>query len=107
MGKEASGADESFEHGLLEHPHYTRPRDFEGRGIPEILLSGDHAAIARWRHERSLELTQARRPDLLAQKRGMTLGLARHDYCALVGDMARPCTSPPIFAKTASRSSTR
>jgi tRNA (guanine37-N1)-methyltransferase len=71
MGKEASGAEESFEHGLLEHPHYTRPRDFEGRGIPEILLSGDHAAIARWRHERSLELTQARRPDLAARnKRG-------------------------------------
>ena len=71
MGKEVSGSDESFEHGLLEHPHYTRPRDFEGRGIPEVLVSGDHAAIARWRQERSLELTQARRPDLVARsKRG-------------------------------------
>jgi tRNA (guanine37-N1)-methyltransferase len=68
MGKEASGAEESFEHGLLEHPHYTRPRDFEGRGIPEILLSGDHAAIARWRHEQAVKLTQARRPDLMASK---------------------------------------
>jgi tRNA (guanine37-N1)-methyltransferase len=68
MGKEASGSDESFEHGLLEHPHYTRPRDFEGRGIPEILLSGDHAAIARWRHEQALKLTQERRPDLVAPK---------------------------------------
>jgi tRNA (guanine37-N1)-methyltransferase len=71
MGKEASGAEESFEHGLLEHPHYTRPRDFEGRGIPEVLLSGDHAAIARWRHDQALELTRARRPDLMARnKRG-------------------------------------
>jgi tRNA (guanine37-N1)-methyltransferase len=71
MGKEASGAEESFEQGLLEHPHYTRPRDFEGRGIPEVLLSGDHAAIARWRHDQALELTRARRPDLMARnKRG-------------------------------------
>ncbi|MFW6076723.1 MAG: tRNA (guanosine(37)-N1)-methyltransferase TrmD [Hyphomicrobiales bacterium] len=68
MGKEASGADESFEHGLLEHPHYTRPRDFEGREIPEILLSGDHGAIARWRHDQAVKLTRARRPDLLAPK---------------------------------------
>jgi tRNA (guanine37-N1)-methyltransferase len=71
MGKEESGAEESFEQGLLEHPHYTRPRDFEGRGIPEVLLSGDHAAIARWRHDQALELTRARRPDLMARnKRG-------------------------------------
>jgi tRNA (guanine37-N1)-methyltransferase len=68
MGKEASGSEESFEHGLLEHPHYTRPRDFEGREIPEILLSGDHAAIARWRHDQAVKLTQARRPDLIARK---------------------------------------
>ena len=66
MGKEASGAEESFEQGLLEHPHYTRPRLWEGREIPEILLSGDHGAIARWRHEQSVKLTQARRPDLIA-----------------------------------------
>jgi tRNA (guanine37-N1)-methyltransferase len=69
MGKEASGADESFEQGLLEHPHYTRPRLWEGREIPEILLSGDHGAIARWRREQSLKLTQARRPDLIARAR--------------------------------------
>jgi tRNA (guanine37-N1)-methyltransferase len=68
MGKEASGAEESFEHGLLEHPHYTRPRDFEGREIPEILLSGDHAAIARWRHEQALAITKERRPDLIAPR---------------------------------------
>jgi tRNA (guanine37-N1)-methyltransferase len=68
MGKEASGADESFEQGLLEHPHYTRPRLWEGREVPEILLSGDHGAIARWRHEQSVKLTHARRPDLIARR---------------------------------------
>ncbi|PWB92553.1 tRNA (guanosine(37)-N1)-methyltransferase TrmD [Methylosinus sporium] len=67
MGGEASGEEESFESGLLEYPQYTRPRDFEGRAIPDILLCGDHAKIARWRHERALELTRARRPDLLAR----------------------------------------
>ena len=69
MGKEASGAEESFEQGLLEHPHYTRPRLWEGREIPEILLSGDHGAIARWRHEQSVKLTTTRRPDLIARAR--------------------------------------
>lgn len=68
MGEELSGEEESFETGLLEYPHYTRPRDFEGRAIPEILLSGDHAKIAKWRHEQALALTRARRPDLLARK---------------------------------------
>jgi tRNA (guanine37-N1)-methyltransferase len=67
MGEELSGEEESFETGLLEYPHYTRPRDFEGRPIPEILLSGDHAKIAKWRHEQALALTRARRPDLLAR----------------------------------------
>ena len=65
MGKEASGSEESFEGGLLEYPHYTRPRDWEGREIPETLLSGDHARIARWRREQSERLTAERRPDLL------------------------------------------
>lgn len=68
MGKEESGTEESFEAGLLEYPHYTRPRDFEGRAIPEVLLSGDHAKIAAWRKERALALTEARRPDLLRDK---------------------------------------
>lgn len=66
MGEEASGVEESFEQGLLEYPHYTRPREFEGREIPEILLSGDHAKVAKWRREEALALTKARRPDLLA-----------------------------------------
>ena len=68
MGKEASGAEESFEQGLLEHPHYTRPRLWEGREIPEILVSGDHAAIARWRHDEAVKLTRTRRPDLIAPR---------------------------------------
>lgn len=68
MGKLASGTDESFEGGLLEYPHYTRPREWEGHEIPPILLSGDHAKIAKWRHEEALRLTRERRPDLLDEK---------------------------------------
>ena len=68
MGAAASGDDESFENGLLEYPHYTRPRAWEGRAIPDVLLSGDHAAIARWRRARAEDLTRARRPDLLEEK---------------------------------------
>lgn len=64
MGAQASGEEESFSSGLLEYPQYTRPRDWEGRAIPDVLASGHHAAIARWRHEQALELTRARRPDL-------------------------------------------
>lgn len=63
-GNESSLAEESFAEGLLEYSHYTRPRDFEGRAIPEVLLSGDHKAIAKWRREQAEKLTQARRPDL-------------------------------------------
>lgn len=70
MGKEASGADESFEDGLLEYPHYTRPREWEGLGLPEALLSGDHARIARWRREQAEAITRERRPDLWAARKG-------------------------------------
>ena len=69
MGKAESGDDESFEGGLLEYPHFTRPRDWEGRSIPDILLSGDHARIARWRREQAEKLTRERRPDLVARSR--------------------------------------
>ncbi|MEX4005907.1 tRNA (guanosine(37)-N1)-methyltransferase TrmD [Neoaquamicrobium sediminum] len=64
MGNDASGAEESFESGLLEHPHYTRPQDFEGRSIPEILTSGNHGRIADWRRGEAERLTAERRPDL-------------------------------------------
>jgi tRNA (guanine37-N1)-methyltransferase len=59
-------ADESFSRGLLEYPHYTRPRSFEGRDIPAVLLGGDHDEIARWRNSQAEELTRLRRPDLWA-----------------------------------------
>lgn len=65
MGNVHSGTNESFEHGLLEHPHYTRPQVFEGQEIPAVLTSGNHAAIEKWRLEQALKLTQQRRPDLL------------------------------------------
>jgi len=64
MGGADSGTEESFESGLLEYPHYTRPAEWEGRAIPDILRSGDHAKIARWRRERAEADTRERRPDL-------------------------------------------
>jgi tRNA (guanine37-N1)-methyltransferase len=64
MGKEASAAEESFSRGLLEYPHYTRPQLWEGRAIPAVLLSGDHARIAAWRRAEAERLTHARRPEL-------------------------------------------
>ena len=72
MGNALSGTHESFEDGLLEHPHYTRPQVFEGREIPAVLTSGNHAAIEKWRHEEALRLTRERRPDLL-----------KHDWAGL------------------------
>jgi tRNA (guanine37-N1)-methyltransferase len=70
MGAASSGEEESFEAGLLEYPHYTRPQIWEGRTIPEVLRSGDHAKIAAWRHERALEDTRLRRPDLIERHGG-------------------------------------
>jgi tRNA (guanine37-N1)-methyltransferase len=68
MGKAESGTEESFEDGLLEHPHYTKPNVWEGIEIPQILLSGDHKAMARWKRQRREAITRARRPDLWAKK---------------------------------------
>jgi tRNA (guanine37-N1)-methyltransferase len=65
MGNEVSGTHESFENGLLEHPHYTRPQLFEGVTIPDVLTSGNHAAIEKWRRLEAEKLTRSRRPDLL------------------------------------------
>ncbi|KNY34213.1 MULTISPECIES: tRNA (guanosine(37)-N1)-methyltransferase TrmD [unclassified Agrobacterium] len=72
MGNDLSGVHESFEGGLLEHPHYTRPQVWEGRDIPAILTSGNHAVIDRWRHEQALALTKERRPDLLKKAQAET-----------------------------------
>ncbi|RYB07033.1 tRNA (guanosine(37)-N1)-methyltransferase TrmD [Lichenibacterium ramalinae] len=68
MGKELSGEEESFEGGLLEYPHYTRPRDFEGREIPAVLLGGDHGRVAAWRRAEARRITGERRPDLLDRR---------------------------------------
>lgn len=68
LGNEGSLAEESFGEGLLEHPQYTRPREWEGRAIPEILLSGDHAKIEAWRRAERLRLTAQRRPDLTGKR---------------------------------------
>jgi tRNA (guanine37-N1)-methyltransferase len=70
MGKPGSGTEESFSDGLLEYPQYTRPQEFEGQPIPEILNSGDHAKVAAWRLAEAEALTRARRPDLWAAKNG-------------------------------------
>jgi len=68
LGNEASARSDSFASGLLEHPHYTRPADFRGWKVPEVLLSGHHARIEEWRHREALRRTWQRRPDLLARR---------------------------------------
>ena len=70
MGNEASAEEESFSAGLLEYPQYTRPAEFRGWEVPEVLRSGDHGRIARWRHAEALRRTARRRPDLL-ERRGL------------------------------------
>ena len=67
LGDPSAAWQDSHAHGLLEHPHYTRPPEFRGWGVPEVLLSGDHARIARWRREQAVRRTWQRRPDLLAK----------------------------------------
>ena len=65
LGDDASSTDESFSHGLLEYPQYTRPAEFRGMKVPEVLLNGNHAEIEKWRHDRAMEKTRQNRPDLL------------------------------------------
>ncbi len=72
MGNEASADDESFSAGLLEYPHYTRPADLRGWGVPEVLRSGDHARVARWRRAQALARTRRHRPDLIEARGGLT-----------------------------------
>jgi tRNA (guanine37-N1)-methyltransferase len=69
LGHAESAADESFSHGLLEYPQYTRPAEFRGMKVPEVLLSGNHAEIARWRQQQASERTRLRRPDLLKERK--------------------------------------
>ena len=72
MGNDASAGEESFVDGLLEHPHFTRPAEFRGWVVPEVLRSGDHGRVARWRRAVSLARTVARRPDLIAARGGLS-----------------------------------
>jgi tRNA (guanine37-N1)-methyltransferase len=89
MGNEASTADESFADGLLEYPQYTRPADFRGWPVPEVLRSGDHGRIARWRQAQALAATLARRPDLVAARGGL-----REDEVRLLAAHGYPVPSP-------------
>ncbi len=68
MGNDASATEESFSSGLLEYPHYTRPSEFRGHEVPDVLRSGDHARVERWRHAQALARTAQRRPDLFAER---------------------------------------
>ena len=68
LGDEASATDESFSHGLLEYPQYTRPAEFRGMKVPDVLLSGNHSEIEKWRREQALQRTREWRPDLLDGK---------------------------------------
>ncbi len=72
MGNEASAVEESFESGLLEYPQYTRPAEFRGWEVPEVLRSGDHGGIARWRRAMALRRTLERRPDLIEARGGLS-----------------------------------
>lgn len=72
MGNDTSADDESFSDGLLEYPHYTRPADFRGWSVPEVLRSGDHAKVERWRRVQALRRTVAERPDLIEARGGIT-----------------------------------
>ena len=72
MGNAASGDEESFRAGLVEHPQFTRPADFRGWTVPPVLLSGDHAKVARWRRAQSIARTLERRPDLIAARGGLS-----------------------------------
>ena len=80
IGNAQSWRDDSYSSGLLDYPEYTRPAEWQGLGVPEVLQGGNHAAITRWRRDRALERTLARRPDLLP-----TAGLTPHDSAALIG----------------------
>ena len=104
MGKEASAAEESFGHGLLEYPQFTRPAVWEGRAIPDILTSGDHAKVKAWRKGEAERLTRARRPDLWAAYQQETAATRKP-----VARKSRKSLAPkqPGGKKTARRSAPR
>lgn len=89
MGNAESAEEESFADGLLEYPQYTRPAEFRGWGVPEILLSGDHGRVARWRKAAALARTRAARPDLIAARGGLT-----EEEMALLVEHGYPVASP-------------
>ncbi|MDQ1439053.1 MAG: tRNA (guanine37-N1)-methyltransferase [Acidimicrobiaceae bacterium] len=89
MGNEASAEDESFTDGLLEYPQYTRPAEFRGWAVPEVLLSGHHANVARWRRAQALRRTLSRRPDLIEARGGL-----RPDEVKVLEDHGYPVSSP-------------
>ena len=70
LGSHTSADNDSFSNGLLDCPHYTRPPEFRGMSVPDVLLSGNHAEIEKWRHERALEKTKKNRPDILSGENG-------------------------------------
>jgi tRNA (guanine37-N1)-methyltransferase len=90
LGNEASGSEESFSSGLLEYPQYTRPASFRGFRVPEVLLSGDHGLVDRWRRAQALRRTMERRPDLVAARGGLS-GAERR----LLEEFAEPEEQPP------------
>jgi tRNA (guanine37-N1)-methyltransferase len=92
MGNDASVDEESFADGLLEYPHYTRPAQFRGWAVPDVLRSGDHGRVARWRRAQSLARTMRRRPDLLAARGG--LDPADRAILAEFGLLAEPGPHP-------------
>jgi len=87
LGNEGSSEDDSFSQGLLEFPQFTRPREFEGKRVPDVLLSGDHRAIDRWRRFEALRRTLERRPDLLSKA-----SLSEED-CQILGELRKPSES--------------
>ena len=89
LGSDESTGEESFTNGLLEYPQYTRPREFEGREVPPVLLNGDHAKIRAWRREQSLQITLRMRPDLF-EKAEMT-DKERAAALAAAGEEEPPC----------------
>ena len=104
LGNENSAAEESFSDGLLEYPQYTRPEDFRGLKVPEVLLSGDHQRVKQWRQEQSLELTRQRRPDLIAEagtsspRQGASKDATKHrsiSPCCTIRSTIRTARSSP------------